>query len=166
MDRWTLGGMILSSVPTRYQDGIVRQAGVPDGSLSAPTAVGQVGRRRHSESGCAPTGSQISSPALRAFSPQHHEPNGPPIRDLCRWEWLDARHTLAGRRNRAADHPDVHWTTELVRGSAAQALVRRAESADLVVVGSRGRGGFTGLLLGSVGQSVLHHAQSPVAIVR
>jgi nucleotide-binding universal stress UspA family protein len=66
----------------------------------------------------------------------------------------------------AADHPDVHWTTELVRGSAAQALVRQADSADLVVVGSRGRGGFTGLLLGSVGQSVLHHAQSPVAIVR
>ncbi|MGY4769660.1 universal stress protein [Kribbella sp. CWNU-51] len=66
----------------------------------------------------------------------------------------------------AADHPDVHWTTELLSGSAAQALVRRAESADLVVVGSRGRGGFTGLLIGSVGQSVLHHAQSPVAIVR
>ena len=66
----------------------------------------------------------------------------------------------------AADHPDVHWQTELVSGSAAQALVRRADSADLVVVGSRGRGGFTGLLLGSVGQSVLHHAQAPVAIVR
>ena len=66
----------------------------------------------------------------------------------------------------AADHPDVQWRTELVSGSAAQALVRRAGSADLVVVGSRGRGGFTGLLIGSVGQSVLHHAQSPVAIVR
>lgn len=38
----------------------------------------------------------------------------------------------------AADHPDVKWTTELVPGSAAQALVRRSESADLVVVGSRG----------------------------
>jgi nucleotide-binding universal stress UspA family protein len=66
----------------------------------------------------------------------------------------------------AADHPDVEWTTELVSGSAAQALVRRSESADLVVVGSRGHGGFTGLLLGSVGQSVLHHAQCPIAIVR
>ncbi|NIK59196.1 universal stress protein [Kribbella shirazensis] len=65
----------------------------------------------------------------------------------------------------AADHPDVEWTTELVPGSAAQALVRRSESADLVVVGSRGRGGFTGLLLGSVSQSVLHHARCPIAIV-
>jgi nucleotide-binding universal stress UspA family protein len=66
----------------------------------------------------------------------------------------------------AADHPDVRWTTELVPGSAAEALVRRSESADLVVVGSRGRGGFTGLLLGSVGQSVLHHVHCPIAIVR
>jgi len=66
----------------------------------------------------------------------------------------------------AADHPDIQWSTELVRGSAAQALVRRSESADLVVVGSRGRGGFTGLLLGSIGQSVLHHTQCAIAIVR
>lgn len=34
---WASGGMIRSSVPTRYQDGIVRQAGSPDGSLSAPS---------------------------------------------------------------------------------------------------------------------------------
>ncbi|WP_327635149.1 universal stress protein [Kribbella sp. NBC_00482] len=65
----------------------------------------------------------------------------------------------------AAEHPDVEWSTELAMGSAAQALVRRSESADLVVVGSRGRGGFTGLLLGSVGQSVLHHTHCPIAIV-
>ncbi|MER7246883.1 universal stress protein [Kribbella sp. NPDC000426] len=66
----------------------------------------------------------------------------------------------------AADHPDVEWTTELVSGSAAQALVRRSETADLLVVGSRGRGGFTGLLIGSVGQSALHHTHCPIAIVR
>ncbi|MEU8226144.1 universal stress protein [Kribbella sp. NPDC048915] len=65
----------------------------------------------------------------------------------------------------AADHPDVRWTTELASGSAARALLQRTESADLVVVGSRGRGGFTGLLLGSVGQSVLHHAHCPIAVV-
>jgi len=66
----------------------------------------------------------------------------------------------------AADHPDVEWTTQLVSGSPAEALVRRSESADLMVVGSRGHGGFTGLLLGSVSQTVLHHTRSPIAIVR
>lgn len=66
----------------------------------------------------------------------------------------------------AADHPDVKWTTELVTGSAGQALIRRSETADLLVVGTRGRGGFTGLLLGSVSQTVLHHTHSPIAIVR
>ena len=66
----------------------------------------------------------------------------------------------------AADHPDVEWTTEVVIGSPARALLRMAESADLVVVGSRGHGGFTGLLLGSVSQSVLHHTSCAIAIVR
>jgi nucleotide-binding universal stress UspA family protein len=65
-----------------------------------------------------------------------------------------------------ADHPDVEVETRLINGHAARALLLVAESADLLVVGSRGRGGFTGLLLGSVSQAVLHHAHCPVAIVR
>jgi nucleotide-binding universal stress UspA family protein len=65
-----------------------------------------------------------------------------------------------------ADHPDVECETRLMSGQAARAILLAAESAELAVVGSRGRGGFTGLLLGSAGQTVLHHAQCPVAIVR
>jgi nucleotide-binding universal stress UspA family protein len=50
-------------------------------------------------------------------------------------------------------------------GQAAQVLLDEAESAELLVVGSRGHGGFTGLLLGSVSQQCAHHARCPVVIV-
>ncbi|MFI6674244.1 universal stress protein [Kribbella sp. NPDC050470] len=71
--------------------------------------------------------------------------------------------SIAGARE---DHPDVECETRLTNGHPAQAILLAAESAQLAVVGSRGRGGFTGLLLGSVGQGVLQHAHCPVAIVR
>ena len=54
---------------------------------------------------------------------------------------------------------------KLVTGNAASALVEEAKGATLLVVGSRGRGGFTGLLLGSVSQQVAHHAPCPVVII-
>ena len=53
----------------------------------------------------------------------------------------------------------------LVQGSAPEALLATAEGADLVVVGSRGRGGFKRLLLGSVSDHVLHHAPCSVVVV-
>jgi nucleotide-binding universal stress UspA family protein len=65
-----------------------------------------------------------------------------------------------------ADHPDVECETRLISGHAARAILLAAKSAELIVVGSRGRGGFSGLLLGSVSQNVLHHAHCAVAIVR
>src|SRR5690606_20853392 len=51
-------------------------------------------------------------------------------------------------------------------GPAARCLLDSAKGADLLVVGSRGRGGFTGLLLGSVSQQCAHHAPCPLVIVR
>jgi nucleotide-binding universal stress UspA family protein len=54
----------------------------------------------------------------------------------------------------------------IVEGAAAPALIDAAEGSDLLVVGSRGRGGFSGLLLGSVSQQCSHHARCPVVIVR
>lgn len=54
----------------------------------------------------------------------------------------------------------------LEEGPAARALLDAAEGASLLVVGSRGHGGFTALLLGSVSQHLAHHAPCPFVIVR
>jgi len=63
-------------------------------------------------------------------------------------------------------HPGVTVRTRVVRAHPVVALLEEATPADLIVVGSRGRGGFRGLLLGSVSHSVLHGARGPVAILR
>lgn len=71
--------------------------------------------------------------------------------------------SIAGIRD---SHPDVVILTEAIPVAPAQVLVDASATASLVVVGSRGRGVFKGMLLGSVSQDVLHRAQCPVAIVR
>jgi nucleotide-binding universal stress UspA family protein len=64
-------------------------------------------------------------------------------------------------------YPDVQLTEKLVcSASAAQELIDESAGAGLVVVGTRGHGGFAGLLLGSVSLSVARDAHCPVAIVR
>ncbi|MFF4351252.1 universal stress protein [Streptomyces sp. NPDC001530] len=57
-------------------------------------------------------------------------------------------------------------TALLVRGNPVDVLLRAAEGAEALVVGSRGRGGFARALLGSVSQHVALHASCPVVIVR
>lgn len=65
-----------------------------------------------------------------------------------------------------AEHPDVPVDGAVVEAAAPGALLERMSSADLLVVGSRGIGGFRGLLLGSTCQQVLHRAHCPVLVAR
>jgi nucleotide-binding universal stress UspA family protein len=60
----------------------------------------------------------------------------------------------------------VRVTCHVVHKSPAQGLMQAAEGASLLVVGARGRGGFKGLLLGSVSDQCVHHAPCPVTVVR
>jgi nucleotide-binding universal stress UspA family protein len=64
-----------------------------------------------------------------------------------------------------AEHPELKMHLIVIEGTPSQVLVEKSEHADMLVVGSRGLGGFRGLMLGSVGQQCAHHASCPVVIV-
>ncbi|MGW5641089.1 universal stress protein, partial [Streptomyces sp. NPDC003832] len=96
--------------------------------------------------------------------PQHtSEPYANPPGTLSGEEERLLSEALAGHRER---YPDVVVEHRVVRGRTREVLIEASRSAQLVVVGARGRGGFQGLLLGSVSQALLHHAHSPLAVVR
>jgi len=65
----------------------------------------------------------------------------------------------------AARYPAVKISRHLFVGKPAEVLVQTTQTADLVVLGTRGLGGFPGLLLGSVSQAVLHHGRSSMMVV-
>lgn len=71
--------------------------------------------------------------------------------------------TVAGL---AEKYPDVQIERRLRQGRPAKALAEASRGAALVVVGSRGHGGFASLVLGSTSRSLLHHANCPVLVVK
>jgi nucleotide-binding universal stress UspA family protein len=79
------------------------------------------------------------------------------------WSERVPREAAEGLRLR---HPGVEVTEEQVSGQPADMLVKAAEDAELMVLGSRGLGGLGGFLVGSVGLSAIAHAERPVVLVR
>jgi len=109
---------------------------------------------------------------------------GDTVRAVCAWslgasgeDWMAQPGVSAEGQRRAermvrdavgrvrSDHPSVAVETTIVEGPPARVLVDLSAEADLLVVGSRGRGGFSGLLLGSVSHQVVQHATCPVVVV-
>lgn len=81
-----------------------------------------------------------------------------------------SRQAAEGAVSQAASHlgdaAPGSVTVRAVSGLVAQELISASHDADLVVVGSRGGGGFAGLRMGSVSTQVVHHAACPVVVIR
>ncbi|MCH8563321.1 universal stress protein [Nesterenkonia sp. YGD6] len=71
----------------------------------------------------------------------------------------------AGRLWLHSHYPELQIEAEVIDGTAVDVLVQETRGAQLTVIGTRGRGGFAGMLLGSTSQGVLHHAEGPLMVV-
>ena len=96
-------------------------------------------------------------------------PVDPAMGPMLDWDVIETqeREVLAERlAGWSGKYPQVRTERLVVCGRAAHVLREQSTRAQLVVVGSRGRGGFAGMLLGSVSQALLHRSGCPVAVVR
>jgi nucleotide-binding universal stress UspA family protein len=82
------------------------------------------------------------------------------------WSGAAAEHLLTVIEEELGEAPPVLVHPRVKQGNAAAVLIEESAHADLLVVGSRGHGGFVGLALGSVSQHVAAYAKCPVTVVR
>jgi nucleotide-binding universal stress UspA family protein len=118
-------------------------------------------------------GSAAASAAI-AFAAEEAMLRAVPLQIVC--ALADAPGSLggAGRMQEAVDrdiaclekrHPELTVLRQVTFGHPRTALLDAAAEAQLIVVGNRGRGGISGMLLGSVAQAIIHHAPCPVGVV-
>ncbi|NMH97763.1 universal stress protein [Pseudonocardia acidicola] len=107
--------------------------------------------------------------AVHTWSDVVPGPGGGAIRLREDWDVLEerAREVLAQHvADHQRAHPEVHVEQHTVADRPVRALLRQAGAARLLVVGHRGQGGFTGMLLGSTSQVLVQYASCPVLVVR
>jgi nucleotide-binding universal stress UspA family protein len=92
-------------------------------------------------------------------------PNGPAPVTLAQMGDTETRTTAEALAGYRETYPDVDVEERVVKGTTVKAILKAAEGAALIVVGSRGRGEVAGAILGSVSQGILHKAKVPVAVV-
>jgi nucleotide-binding universal stress UspA family protein len=132
-----------------------------DGSKCAQEALrwaGRLARRAALDLHVVRSWAMTTAPRPATWTPGYVPP-------LVEWEQAVLAE-LSGHVATAGLDPEVRVSCHAVHKAPVPALMAAAEGANLLVVGARGRGGFTGLLLGSVGDQLVHHAPCPVTVVR
>ncbi len=128
-------------------------------------------------------GSSYAAAALD-WAARQAELTGATVQAITAWEWpmsygwplpvsedydpaSDARRTVEkGIATVQSLHPGVAIESVVVEGNAAAVLVEQSQDADLLVVGTRGHGRLTGMLIGSVSEHCVTHAHCPVLVTR
>ncbi|HQY98657.1 MAG TPA: universal stress protein [Propionicimonas sp.] len=100
-----------------------------------------------------------NAPRPKTWSPGYV----PPVDDFAQAVLDDLSAATASVR---AEYPGVEVSLEAPHGAAGRELIKASAGAQLVVVGTRGLGGFSGLLIGSVSDQVVEHAQCDVLVTR
>ncbi|MGB0970414.1 MAG: universal stress protein [Mycobacterium sp.] len=125
--------------------------GSPASELATAMAFDEASRRR------------VDLVAVHTWSDAGYELPGAGWNEIQPEEDMLLAERLAGWQER---YPDVKVRRVVHRDQPSRGLLEEAERAQLLVVGSHGRGGFTGMLLGSVGSQVVHSARVPVIVAR